>query len=101
MKTDINILIQSQINETEKKFLTNEITEQIVFLYYEIASDYERNVFEKVHHVDLFFQNGFDSYIDSKEVCNQIINELKKDSISIREDHILKIISIIRANPIE
>ncbi len=97
MKNDIGILIHSQFSESERKFLTKEIIEHVVYLYNEIAFDYEANVFERVHHVDLFFQKGFDYYIDSKEVCDQLTIELKKDSISIEEDHLLKIISIIRA----
>lgn len=97
MKNDIDVLIQSHFNESEKKFLTREIIDHVVYLYNEIAFDYEANVFERVHHVDLFFQKGFDSYIDSKEVCDQLTIELEKDSISIEEKHLLKIISIIRA----
>lgn len=96
MKNDIGILIHSQFSEAERKFLTREIIDHVVHLYNEIAFDYEANVFERVHHVDLFFQKGFDSYIDSQEVCDQLTLELKKDSISIEEKHLLKIIRIIR-----
>ena len=96
MRSDISTRIQNQLNESGKETISIHAIDNIVYLYNAIASDYEKNVFDRVHHVDLFFQTGFDSYVDSREVSAQIIDELKKDSIMIDEQHILKIIRIIR-----
>jgi hypothetical protein len=98
MLSDISTRIQNQLNEPGKETISIHAIDNIVYLYNAIASDYEKNVFDRVHHVDLFFQTGFDNYVDSKEVSAQIIDELKKDSIMIDEQHILKIIRIIREN---
>lgn len=98
MLTNISTRIQHQLSESEKEIISIDAIDNIVYLYDEIAADYEKNVFDRVHHVELFFQTGFDCYVDTKEVSAQIIDELKKDSILIEEQLILKIIRIIREN---
>ena len=96
MNQNIATVVFNQLNEHDKESVSREVCDTIVFLYNELASDYEVNVFDKVHHVDLFFQKGFDSYIDAPTVCQHLVNELRKDAISLDEEFVLKIVYIIR-----
>lgn len=78
-------IIREQLSESEKALYSTELIEQIVFLYHAMQADYEHNIFDKVHHVDLFFQQGFESYVDTVTICKYIQLELEKDAISIDE----------------
>ena len=78
-------IIREPLSKSEKALYSRELIEQIVFLYHAMQADYEHNIFDKVHHVDLFFQQGFESYVDTDKICKYIQLELEKDSISIDE----------------
>lgn len=89
-------LIREQFNEHEKAIYSAELIDQIVFLYHEMQANYEHNVFDKVQHIDLFFQQGFESYVSTSEICNFIQLELEKDAISLDEHFISHVVDSIK-----
>jgi hypothetical protein len=96
---DYSILVESirgQFSESEKAVYSAELIDHIVFIYHEMQANYEHNVFDKVHHVDLFFQQGFESYVSTYEICSFIQHELEKDTISVEEKVISRIVESIK-----
>jgi LytS/YehU family sensor histidine kinase len=89
-------IIWGQFSDTEKAVFSAEQVDHIVYLYHELQANYEHNVFDKVHHVDLFFQQGFESYVSSAEICSYIQNELEKDAIYIEEKFISGLVESIK-----
>lgn len=94
--TDICNSIFAELSDIEKNLYPIDIIEHIVLLYDELIADYDRNIFDKVAHIDLYFIKGFDNYIDISVAYKYINLELEKDKIIASEDFILKIISFIR-----
>jgi hypothetical protein len=88
--------IRGQLSESEKAVYSAELIDHIVFIYHEMQANYEHNVFDKVHHVDLFFQQGFESYVSTAEICSFIQHELEKDTISVEEKVISRIVESIK-----
>jgi hypothetical protein len=88
--------ILGQLSESEKTVYSAELIDHIVFIYHEMQANYEHNVFDKVHHVDLFFQQGFESYVSTYEICSFIQHELEKDTISVEEKVISRIVESIK-----
>jgi hypothetical protein len=89
-------IIWGRISESEKSVYSVKQVDHIVYLYHEMQANYEHNVFDKVHHVDLFFQEGFESYVSSAEICSYIQNELAKDDISIEDKFLSRIVEFTK-----
>jgi hypothetical protein len=88
--------IYVQLSASERERYSSELIEHIVFLFHEMAHEYEQSIFEKVHHVDLFFRDGFENYVDTAVICAYIKSELEKDSFSIEDAFLGRLIESIK-----
>ena len=88
--------IYVQLSASECERYSSELIEHIVFLFHEMAHEYEQNIFEKVHHVDLFFREGFENYIGTGMICSYIKSELEKDSFSIEDVFLGRLVESIK-----
>lgn len=81
------------LQEQERESCSAEVIEHIILLYIEFKEDFEKNLFDKSDHPELYI-HGEES-IDIAEYLKYIENELEKDKIDVNEDLLTKIISAV------
>lgn len=94
--TEITKRIFGNLTEPEREVYSIVIIEHIVLLYNEYAMDYEKNIFDKANHPELYLQGELS--IEPNEYLQFIIDELEKDQLQIDADLLNKIIYLIRGD---
>ena len=92
--SEISAIIFDALNEAGKEEVcASDLIEHIILLFIEFKEDYEKNIFDKTDHPDLY-PDGED--IEINEYIKFIEKELHKDNISIDIELLTKIIYLIR-----